>query len=143
LFGSTGLAFESADHAQTGYVLARDAWGKGYATEALSAMIEIAQGLRIRRLTALCHPEHRASQRVLEKCGFTRDASWSRRCEFPNLSPGVPQEVMCYERLLDGFRTHDPPPGEQAHHGLWCYRLEYARSDTTLPRRSSRTLAIA
>ena len=37
LLGGTGLAFDTAGRAATGYVLASDAWGKGYATEALSA----------------------------------------------------------------------------------------------------------
>ena len=35
LVGSTGLAFETPSRAQTGYVLAKDAWGLGFATEAL------------------------------------------------------------------------------------------------------------
>ena len=42
LLGSTGLAFETSDRASTGYVLARDSWGKGYATEALRAMVGLA-----------------------------------------------------------------------------------------------------
>ncbi len=41
LLGSTGLSIESATEAETGYVLARDAWGRGYATEALAAMVEL------------------------------------------------------------------------------------------------------
>ena len=40
LLGSTGLAFEAPSSAVTGYVLARDAWGNGYATEALTAIVE-------------------------------------------------------------------------------------------------------
>jgi RimJ/RimL family protein N-acetyltransferase len=42
LLGSTGLAFETAHRASTGFVLARDAWGAGMATEALAAMVSIA-----------------------------------------------------------------------------------------------------
>ena len=72
LLGGTGLGFEAPDEAVTGYVLARDAWGQGYATEALLAVLDIARGLGNIRLYALCHPEHRASRRVLEKCGFAR-----------------------------------------------------------------------
>jgi len=33
LLGSTGLEFETTTRAQTGYVLATDAWGRGYATK--------------------------------------------------------------------------------------------------------------
>jgi RimJ/RimL family protein N-acetyltransferase len=32
LLGGAGLAFETSERAMTGYVLARDVWGKGYAT---------------------------------------------------------------------------------------------------------------
>ncbi len=45
LLGSTGLGFEAPLTAVTGYVLARDAWGKGYATEALTAIVDIAKKL--------------------------------------------------------------------------------------------------
>lgn len=101
LLGSTGLGFERPDEAMTGYVLASDAWGKGYATEALGAMVDLSRRIDVVRVYALCHPEHRASWRVLEKCGFTRDASWSRPAEFPNLAPGTLQDVVCYERVLE------------------------------------------
>jgi len=48
----------------------------------------------------LCHPEHRASRRVLEKCGFACDGTCSRQSEFPNVAPGMRQDVACY--VLDG-----------------------------------------
>ena len=54
----------------TGYVLAKEAWGFGYATEALSAIVCLGDVLEIGELFALCHRDHRASHRVLEKCGF-------------------------------------------------------------------------
>lgn len=100
LLGSTGLALEPGPQAMTGYVLARDAWGRGYATEALRAMVDVAEGLGVPRVFALCHPEHRASWRVLEKCGFLRDAAWATPFEFPNLEPRGPVPVVCYARLL-------------------------------------------
>jgi ribosomal-protein-alanine N-acetyltransferase len=100
LLGSTGLGMEPGAQAITGYVLAADAWGKGYATEALSAVVEVATDIGVQRLYAVCHPQHRASWRVLEKCGFTPDASWNRRLEFPNLAAGKTQDVLCYRRGL-------------------------------------------
>jgi RimJ/RimL family protein N-acetyltransferase len=42
ILGSTGLAFETPHRASTGFVLARDAWGSGFASEALDAMVRIA-----------------------------------------------------------------------------------------------------
>ena len=99
LLGGTGLGFEQANRAMTGYVLAKDAWGNGYATEALRAMVDLARSLEVSHLFALCHPEHRASWHVLEKCGFERDAAWQRQIEFPNLARGKLQDVLCYARV--------------------------------------------
>jgi RimJ/RimL family protein N-acetyltransferase len=101
LLGGTGLGFESPEQAMTGYVLARDAWGQGYATEALTAVVEVARQTGVRRLDALVHPEHRASSRVLEKCGFVRESSQSHLAELPNLAPGVKQEVHRYRLMLN------------------------------------------
>ena len=100
LLGSTGLSFETPSQAATGYVLARDAWGHGYATEALRAIVDLARRVGVARLHAICHPRHRASSRVLEKCGFTRAVGWSGRVEFPNLASGVEQESDRYELWL-------------------------------------------
>src|SRR5262245_3328069 len=88
LIGSTGLGFQSLDTAVTGYVFARDAWGHGYATEALGAMIDLARSVGVTRLFALCHPYHVPSQHVLEKCGFVLEPAASRPVEFPNLAAG-------------------------------------------------------
>ena len=100
LLGGTGLAFETRYRASTGYVLARDAWGKGYATEAVHAMVEISQDIGVVRLYALCHVDHDTSARVLEKAGFTREGILRKYLEFPNLAPGEPADVYCYARLL-------------------------------------------
>jgi RimJ/RimL family protein N-acetyltransferase len=84
LLGATGLSYESAEQASTGYVLARDAWGHGYASEALQAMIQLAGQLRLPRVHAVVHSEHRASARVLEKAGFHSEGAQS--LYFPNLA---------------------------------------------------------
>jgi RimJ/RimL family protein N-acetyltransferase len=100
LLGSTGLGFEAPDRAVTGYVLAKDSWGHGYATEALHAMVAQARGLGVVRLYAVCHLQHRASARVLEKCDFTCEGTWRGHVEFPNLTPGVRSDVLCYALIL-------------------------------------------
>jgi RimJ/RimL family protein N-acetyltransferase len=100
LLGSTGLAFETPRRAATGYVLAKDAWGLGYATEALARVVEIARGCGVVRLYALCHPDHPASLRVLEKCGFEREGTLRRYAELPNLRPGEPVDLVCCSRVL-------------------------------------------
>ncbi len=96
LLGGTGLAFHGPEEATTGYALARDAWGLGYATECLRAMIALAPQLGIRRLISICHVEHTASAHVMEKCGMHRDGMLRGNMEFPNLAPGIRQLVLRY-----------------------------------------------
>ncbi len=84
LLGSSGLAFETDTLAATGYVLAKDAWGKGYATEALKAIVELAWSLGVERLHAVTHPENSASVRVLEKSGFHFEGLLRGSVRFPN-----------------------------------------------------------
>lgn len=97
LLGSTGLGFQESGDVMTGYVLAKDAWGQGYATEALQAMIALSRQLRIARVSALCHADHHASQHVLEKCGFRRVTGTVPSTTFPNLPPGSSHETCRYE----------------------------------------------
>lgn len=96
LLGGAGFSFETPYRAATGYVFAQDAWGRGYATESLKAMCDLAPSLGLRRLYALCHVEHRASAHVIEKCGFVREGVLRRHTEFPNLHPGEPLDAFCY-----------------------------------------------
>jgi RimJ/RimL family protein N-acetyltransferase len=98
LLGTCGLSFETPYRASTGYVLAQSAWGRGFATEALRANAELADRLGLRRLFALCHVEHLASARVLERVGFEREGILRKFLVFPNLNLDAPQDVFCYSR---------------------------------------------
>ena len=104
ILGSTGLAFETSYRASTGFVLAKDAWGSGFASEALTAVVAIAGALSVRRLYALCHVQHEKSARVLERCGFLREGTLHKYAVFPNLGVPEPQDVYCYAQILD--RAH-------------------------------------
>ena len=97
--GGTGIHVETAYRAATGYVLAKDAWGQGYATEAMTVLVALAPQLQIVRLYALTHLENRPSWRVLEKCGFQREAVLRRHFVFPNLGP-EPCDVYLYARIF-------------------------------------------
>jgi [ribosomal protein S5]-alanine N-acetyltransferase len=102
LLGSTGLGFESLSTASTGYVLAKDSWGRGYATEALTAIVSVARELKVLNLYALCHPEHLPSRQVLEKCGFRLEQRLTQFAEFPNLQPGIRADCLRYVREAAG-----------------------------------------
>ena len=101
ILGSTGLAFETCYRASTGFVLARHAWGSGFASEALAAVIAIAAAVAVRRLYALCHVQHVRSARVLERCGFVREGTLHKYAVFPNLGVPEPQDVHCYAQIVD------------------------------------------
>ena len=106
LLGGTGLAFESRALASTGYVLARDAWGQGFAGEALEAMVTLAQTLGVSRLYAICHVDHVRSARVLEKSGFLFEGVLPRHALFPNLSGAEPCDVRRYARQFPPVPVH-------------------------------------
>jgi len=100
LVGSTGLFYKSPTRAVTGYVFAKNAWGQGYATEALQAMVNVAQQTGVERLEAVCHAEHQPSAQVLEKCGFTREEVRREHFVFPNLKPQKKSDVFSYVRCF-------------------------------------------
>ena len=59
------------DIPEAGWVLAADAHGKGYATEAVQAMLAWGeQNLPVRRTLCIISPENAASIRVARKCGY-------------------------------------------------------------------------
>jgi RimJ/RimL family protein N-acetyltransferase len=56
---------------EAAYVLRRDRWGRGYATEALREVLRIGhEDLGLERIVALAYPENEASRRVMEKAGM-------------------------------------------------------------------------
>ena len=100
LVGSTGLSFKSLTRAVTGYVFARDAWGQGFATESLQAMVVLAQETGVERLEAICHVDHRPSAKVLEKCGFEQEEIRREHFVFPNLAPQKKADVAMYVQVF-------------------------------------------
>ncbi len=100
LIGGTGLGFESPDRAATGYVFAKDAWGHGYASETLQAMVDLARDVGVHELHAICHVDHQTSARVLEKCGFVLDVLLRDAVAFPNLDPARRFDVLRYALKL-------------------------------------------
>lgn len=75
--------FDDHSH-ELGWVLRRDCWGLGYASELTAAVISRAAELGVEVLTIECLPEQRASRRVAEKHGFrcvARGTLWVYRLE--------------------------------------------------------------
>jgi aminoglycoside 6'-N-acetyltransferase len=75
--GDCGLRIMETDArlAQIGYTIAKANWNKGFATEAVTALVAHAFAtLPLHRITASADARNTASCRVLEKSGFTREA---------------------------------------------------------------------
>ena len=70
LVGSCGLGRRPSGAVELGYWIARPFWGRGFATEAGAALIEMARALRLPSLEGSHFIDNPASGRVLEKLGF-------------------------------------------------------------------------
>jgi RimJ/RimL family protein N-acetyltransferase len=68
--GACGLGRRPSGAVELGYWIGRQHWGKGFATEAGRALIDIARALKLPRLEASHFLDNPASGRVLEKLGF-------------------------------------------------------------------------
>jgi RimJ/RimL family protein N-acetyltransferase len=96
-----GCGFMQVDRhpPEIGYWLGVKYWGKGYATEAVRAMIDHAfANLDCESLQAAARVTNPASRRVLEKCGF----QWTGAglCRVRALSSSVPVDRFRLDRGL-------------------------------------------
>jgi RimJ/RimL family protein N-acetyltransferase len=70
LAGACGLGRRPSGAVEMGYWIARPYWGRGLATEACAALIDIARTLGLSSLESSHFVDNPASARVLEKLGF-------------------------------------------------------------------------
>jgi [ribosomal protein S5]-alanine N-acetyltransferase len=72
LFGRAGLQYiAETDEVEVDYILGREFWGQGYATEVATASLQFGfDQLGIDQIVGIVHPENLASQRVLQKIGM-------------------------------------------------------------------------
>ena len=78
VIGYCGLQpFADTEEVELFYGYATSTWGKGFATEAAAALIDLGfRCLQPERVVAIAHPENIASLRVLEKLGFIRSGTY-------------------------------------------------------------------
>jgi RimJ/RimL family protein N-acetyltransferase len=82
-----------------GYLLAPDAWGQGFMTEAVRAVADWwLEQPAIYRVWAVCDVENRASARVLERAGFELEGTLRRWMIHPNVSD-EPRDALCWARV--------------------------------------------
>lgn len=81
-----------------GYVLARDRWGHGYMSEALSSLVNWALAQpHIWRASAYCDADNSASARVMQKAGMEFEGVLRRYEVFPNVS-SEPRDCLMYAK---------------------------------------------
>lgn len=82
--------------ALVGYVVDYRFWGKGVATQATRAMLDILKERpTIKRIWATCAIDNYGSSRVLEKCGFIREGVLRNWIVYP-LQGNEPQDNFSY-----------------------------------------------
>jgi ribosomal-protein-alanine N-acetyltransferase len=98
----------SADRGSLGYELARRAWGHGFATEAVGAIVDFGhRTMRLHRIDALVVSGNDASAAVLRKCGFRREAVLSDYGLFQGRYHDMEMFAVSINTLLT--RCHDRP----------------------------------
>jgi RimJ/RimL family protein N-acetyltransferase len=97
LIGCAGLGLGGGE-VELGFWIAREYWGRGYATEAARAVLSVARVLGHRRIVASHFLDNPASGRVLEKTGFRLVSSSDRRF---SLARGEDVPARRFEIRLD------------------------------------------
>lgn len=85
LIGNCGVRRKDGSEweADIGYEVHHDYWGRGYATEAASAMVAWGfDELKVHRVSASCVADNHASARVLEKLGMRQEGCFREATYF-------------------------------------------------------------
>ena len=102
LLGETGLYKRAGPGArEVGYWIAKEATGRGYATEAAAVMLRVAFEIgRVERVEMHCAPENVASTAIPEKLGFVHEATLARRSRD---SEGDIHDLMVFTMFADQY----------------------------------------
>jgi len=105
IVGACSLHRKPSGAVEMGYWISRPHWGRGLATEASRALIEIAKTLRIHRLGAAHFVDNPASGRVLEKLGFR---STGLTASYRSCARGGEAPVKLYRLSLSARGGEEP-----------------------------------
>jgi len=105
LVGACGLGRRPSGAVELGYWIAQPHWGRGIATEAGRALIDIACALRLPALEGSHFLDNPASGRVLEKLGFVPTGIVAPRL---SCARGEDSLSRLYRLRLDCSRSAEP-----------------------------------
>ena len=93
------------DAKEVGYIINRDYQRKGYAAEALSAVIKRAFEEGAHRVFAECDPRNSCSWKLLEKVGLKREAHFRQNIFFRKDAEGKPvwKDTYVYAMIREDF----------------------------------------
>jgi RimJ/RimL family protein N-acetyltransferase len=100
VIGGIGLRIKSErrKEADLGYCYSREAWGKGYGSEAAQSMLRFGfEKLHMHRIWATCDAENRGSAGVMKKCGMRHEAHFKQ----DELIKGQWRDSLLYAILED------------------------------------------
>jgi ribosomal-protein-alanine N-acetyltransferase len=108
LVGWCGLwRLKETNELEIGYAIAKNVWGKGFATEAAQVFLRYAfEQLKTEKIVAVAEPENASSRRVMEKLGM----KFVRLGEFYNRQ--LVQYAISRESWME---NQQPKPNEYAY----------------------------
>ena len=95
---------------EIGWILARDAWGRGFATEAGAAcMRHVLETLSRPRVVAIIDPGNELSKRVAARLGMTYEATYTG-AELGHRFPDMVVDLFTRERIFPTFDVESDGP---------------------------------
>ena len=101
MIGNVYLGKRDFDSLEIGYVFNQEYWGKGYAKESCTALVEQAFSNGIHRIFAECDSRNKNSWKLLESIGFIREAHLKENVYFWKDNNGRPiwKDTFIYAKL--------------------------------------------
>ena len=103
--GIMGFYRTQPEHFRTelGYMITPEHWGKGYVTEAVTVLLDFAfNSLQFHSIEAVIDSRHTASERVLQKVGFIKEAHFKENFYYNNEFT----DTVIYSLLKRNFIKH-------------------------------------
>ena len=107
LIGGCGLNMREPKEAEAGWMLHKDHWNNGYATEAAMELLDFAfSTLKLNRVYSRCFALNHGSWRVMEKCGMQREAVFRKKRKLRSDPNGPWHDEYVYAILCEDWKSN-------------------------------------